>query len=89
MNAAPTNEIEVEPHEPHWITRIAFPILVLLFAISQVSMGIAVYHHRYWVAVPLVFAPALAHASVNAASTIFQVDLISASPFPPRDSPAS
>jgi fatty acid desaturase len=55
MNAAPTQEIEVDPHEPHWIAQIAFPILVLLFAISQVSMGFAVYHHNYWVAVPLVF----------------------------------
>src|SRR6476646_6932136 len=55
MNTATATEIEVEPHEPHWITRIAFPILVLLFVISQVSMGIAAYHQNYWAAVPLVF----------------------------------
>lgn len=55
MNPAMTTEIEIDPHEPHWIVKIAFPILVLLFVISQVSMGIAVYHHNYWVAVPLVF----------------------------------
>ncbi|MEP6671514.1 MAG: fatty acid desaturase [Chthoniobacter sp.] len=54
MNSAPTTEIEVDPHEPHWITGVAFPILVVLFAISQVSMGVAVYHGWYWVAVPLV-----------------------------------
>jgi len=54
MNTATANEIEVDPHEPHWITQIAFPILVLLFVISQVSMGFAIYHHNYWVAVPLV-----------------------------------
>jgi fatty acid desaturase len=55
MNSAPTAEIEVEPHEPHWITGVAFPILVLLFAASQVSMGVAVYHGWSWLAVPLVF----------------------------------
>jgi fatty acid desaturase len=55
MNAAPTAEIDVDPHEPHWITRVAFPILVGLLALSQVSLGIAVYHHHYWLAVPLVF----------------------------------
>jgi fatty acid desaturase len=55
MNAAMPKEVDVDPHEPHWITRIAFPILVLLFAISQVSMGFAIYHHNYWIVVPLVF----------------------------------
>jgi fatty acid desaturase len=54
MNPAPSTEIDVDPHEPHWITRIAFPILVLLLVASQVSLGVAVYHHLYWVAVPLV-----------------------------------
>jgi len=54
MNPATTNEIEVDPHEPHWITHIAFPILVVLFTVSQLSMAFAVYHHHYWIAVPLV-----------------------------------
>ncbi|MEI9897839.1 MAG: fatty acid desaturase [Chthoniobacter sp.] len=54
MNAAPALEMEAEPHEPHWITHVAFPILVGLFAISQVSMGVAVYHGWFWLAVPLV-----------------------------------
>ena len=54
MNPAPANEIDVDPHEPHWITRVVFPVLVVLFALSQVSVATAVYHQWYWVAVPLV-----------------------------------
>lgn len=54
MNPAPTNEIDVDPHEPHWITRVAFPVLVLLLALSQICMALVVYHHQYWVAAPLV-----------------------------------
>ena len=54
MTETPTTEHEIEPHEPHWITRIAFPILAGLFFASQVSVGFAVYHGNYWLAVPLV-----------------------------------
>jgi len=55
MNATPTAEIDLDPHEPHWITRVAFPILVGLLGLSQVSLAVAVYHHVYWMAVILVF----------------------------------
>ena len=44
----------IEPHEPHWISRAAFPLLVILFAISQTSLAVAVFHRNYWLAVPLV-----------------------------------
>ena len=54
MNATPTTGIEIEPHEPHWISRVAFPILAALFFITQVSLGFAVYRSNYWLAVPLV-----------------------------------
>lgn len=54
MNTASTNDISVEPHEPHWISRAAFPMLTGLFALSQTCLGVAVYHDRYWVAAPLV-----------------------------------
>jgi fatty acid desaturase len=54
MNSAPTTEIAVDPHEPHWITRGAFQFLVLLFLGAEVSLGFAVYHANYWLAMPLV-----------------------------------
>jgi fatty acid desaturase len=54
MNAAPTIETSIEPHEPHWISRAAFQALVVLFFLTQVSLGFAVYHANYWLAVPLV-----------------------------------
>src|SRR3954470_19680930 len=54
MNAAPTIETSIEPHEAHWISRAAFQALVVLFFLTQVSLGVAVYHANYWLAVPLV-----------------------------------
>ena len=54
MKPTPTAETAIEPHEPHWISRIAFPILSALLFITQVSLGFAVYHSNYWLAVPLV-----------------------------------
>ena len=53
MNSTPAAEIPVEPHEPHWFSRAAFPVLNVLFFIAQVSLGFAVYHGNYWLAVPL------------------------------------
>ncbi len=55
MNATLTADQEIEPHEPHWIAKIAFPILAGLLLISQVSLGFAVSRGNYWLAVPLVF----------------------------------
>jgi len=49
MNPTPT----VEPHEPHWISRIAFPVLALLFFTAQTSLGFAVYRGNYGFAAPL------------------------------------
>lgn len=43
-----------EPHEPHWISREAFQLLAIIFAISQTCLGFAIYHANYWVVVPLV-----------------------------------
>lgn len=55
MTSAPTTEIDVDSEEPHWITRVAFPILVGLLGLSQVSLALSVYHHVYWLAVIFVF----------------------------------
>ncbi len=54
MNATPIAETEIEAHEPHWIARVAFPILSGLFFITQTALGFAVYRGNYWFAVPLV-----------------------------------
>ena len=54
MNGTPTIETSVEPHTPHWLSRGAFHVLVVLFFVTQVSMGFAVYHANYWLAAPLV-----------------------------------
>ena len=51
MSATP--EISADPVEPHWISRAAFPVLNGLFYLSQIVLGVAVYHDNYWVAVPM------------------------------------
>jgi len=56
MNNTPTIDAPIEPHEPHWISRAAFPVLVALFFATQASLGFAVYRANYWLAVPLVLA---------------------------------
>jgi fatty acid desaturase len=53
-NTAPLHESPVEPHEPHWISRAAFPVLTGLFFICQVGLALTVYHGRYVLAVPLM-----------------------------------
>ena len=53
MNATPTSPT-IEPHEPHWVSRAAFPVVMALFFLTQVSLGFAVYCEFYWLAVPLV-----------------------------------
>ena len=56
MNPTSAAESQIEPHEPHWVSRAAFPVLAALLALSQISLGLAVYHGNYWLAVPLALA---------------------------------
>jgi len=51
----PPAEDLAEPHEPHWLSRSAFPVLNVLFFLTQAALAFAVYHRNYWFAVPLVF----------------------------------
>ena len=52
MNA--TTAIEVEPHEPHWISRSAFQIVSILFFSTEAALAVAVAHHSTWLALLLV-----------------------------------
>src|SRR5215510_6268598 len=54
MIAKPTIESSIGLHEPHWVSRAAFPMLVVLFFLTQASLGFAVYRANYWLAAPLV-----------------------------------
>jgi fatty acid desaturase len=53
MNATPTTETMIEPHEPHWLSRAAFQLLVVIFFVTQAALAFAVYRGFYWLAVPL------------------------------------
>ena len=54
MSALTTELDSSEPHEPHWISRAAFPIVSLLLAGTLAALLAAVHHDHYWLAVPLV-----------------------------------
>src|SRR5688572_12436167 len=54
MSATITSEAMVEPHEPHWISRAAFPVLTGLFFATQTALFFSVHRDNYWLAVPLV-----------------------------------
>ena len=54
MKAMPTIETAIDPHTPHWVSRAAFPMLVVLFFLTQASLAFAVYRANYWVAALLV-----------------------------------
>jgi fatty acid desaturase len=54
MNAAPPQETLAEPHEPHWISREAFQVLVIIFVLNQAALGTAVYLGSIWLAVLLM-----------------------------------
>ncbi len=51
MNAATAPEIE--PHEPHWISRSAFQIVSILFFSTEAALAMAVDRGLIWLAVPL------------------------------------
>jgi fatty acid desaturase len=44
-----------DPHEPHWISRSAFQILVFVLVSIQAGLFASLYHNHYWLAVPLTF----------------------------------
>jgi fatty acid desaturase len=54
MSDATIPETMIEPHEPHWVSRAAFPVLVAIFGVTQAALFVSVRHHNYWLAVPLV-----------------------------------
>jgi fatty acid desaturase len=67
MNHDGTALIDEELHvdEPHWLGRAAYPVVVCLLAMVQASLFVALSHHHYWVAVPLVLmASHLMHGAI-------------------------
>jgi fatty acid desaturase len=51
---APTTDTVIEPHEPHWISRSAFQMIVIALALTQAALAAALQHGSIWLAVPLV-----------------------------------
>ena len=49
-----TAEDSIESHQPHWVSRSAFQIIVIALALTQAALGAAIFHGWLWLAVPLV-----------------------------------
>ncbi|MCE9519799.1 MAG: fatty acid desaturase [Verrucomicrobia bacterium] len=45
---------EEEHGHTHWVSRAAFSLIGAGMVVSQIAIGIAVYHHWFWLAVPMV-----------------------------------
>ena len=54
MNTTPTTSKLLEPYRPHWVSRAAFPVLVIVFFLAQAALGTAVYLGSIWLALPLM-----------------------------------
>jgi fatty acid desaturase len=54
MNTTPSTETLLEPQQPHWVSRAAFPVLAAIFFLNQAALGTALYFGSVWFAVPLV-----------------------------------
>ena len=54
MNAGSIDEDFSKMHEPHWVLRGAFQLLVLGLVFTEVMLAMAVYRGWIWLAVPLV-----------------------------------
>lgn len=55
MNTTQTAEPEVEPHEPHWLSRSAFQVVVILNLFTQIALyAVLQSGASLWFAVPLV-----------------------------------
>ncbi|MEA3209601.1 MAG: hypothetical protein QOE70_2658 [Chthoniobacter sp.] len=44
-----------EPHEPHWVSRAAFPVISAVLVLTLLALDLALYHDLILLAVPLVF----------------------------------
>jgi fatty acid desaturase len=54
MNIITNAEDLSEMHEPHWVSRGAFHVLVGVFFFTEVALGWALHQRSYWLAVPLM-----------------------------------
>jgi len=54
MNSTGNAEDLGEMDEPHWLSRGAFHVLVVVFFATEIVLGWALYERSYWLAVPLV-----------------------------------
>lgn len=55
MSTMQTSESSIEPHEPHWISRSAFQIVIIFFFITEIALWFVLRSGvTLWLAVPFV-----------------------------------
>jgi fatty acid desaturase len=43
-----------EPHQPHWVSQAAFPVISTAFGVTQVALAVALFNDMVWLSVLLV-----------------------------------
>ncbi len=54
MNTTQPTETLLEPQQPHWVSRAAFPVLTAVFFLNQAALVAALYFRSIWFTIPLV-----------------------------------
>src|ERR1700676_1248305 len=50
-----TTEDLIEPHQPHWVSRSAFQVVIVLFFFTEIALAAALHSgSSVWLAVPVV-----------------------------------
>jgi hypothetical protein len=56
MTTTPTTtENLIAPHQPHWVSRAAFPVVTGVFFLTEAALFATVHRGVIWLAVPLAF----------------------------------
>jgi fatty acid desaturase len=56
MNAMLEIDESAETRGPHWVSRAAFPVVLLVFVANQAALGFSVYRGWYWLAFLLLLS---------------------------------
>src|SRR4051794_14073899 len=54
MTTIPTTGKVIEPHEPHWVSRSAFQLIVFALIFTEIALAWSVDQGKIWLAIPLV-----------------------------------
>ena len=67
MSTTPSTEVSILQEQPPWVSRAAFPLLVVIYFVTEAALGASVYLGSIWVSVVLMlFVSHLMHGMLIA-----------------------